>query len=88
MKEGKRDATNLRDKTYKNPHSIKFDPLEDIYDIRSFLNTILSLDIDKLRGVYEFIQKELGEGTESKSINIGRDVIGVGVNNGEVHQTI
>jgi len=64
-----KDASNLRDKTYKNSHSIKFDPLEDIYDIRSFLNTILSLDIDKLKAVYEFMQKELGEESMNGNIN-------------------
>jgi len=59
-----KDATDLRHKTYENPHSITFDPKEDIYDIRSFLNSISSLDIDKQKSIYEFIQKELGE--ESK----------------------
>ena len=64
-----KDATNLRDKTYKNPYSIKFDTLEDIYDIRSFLNTILSLDIDKFKAVHEFILKELGEESMNGDIN-------------------
>jgi len=61
-----KDATDLRDKTYKNPHSIIFDPKKDIYDIRFFLNNISSLDIDKMKDVYVFIEKELGEGSKNR----------------------
>jgi len=61
-----KDATDLRDKTYKNPNSITFDPLKDIYDIRSFLNTVSSLDIEKLKKVYDFIHQELGDGSENR----------------------
>jgi len=60
-----KDASDLRKKEYKNPHAVTFNPSEDIYDIHSLLNTILSLDLDKLKEVYNFIQKELGE--ESKN---------------------
>jgi len=55
-----KDAKNLRDKTYKNPYNISFNPSSDIYDITSILKTILLADIDKQKKVYQFIKKELG----------------------------
>ena len=54
------DATNLRKKTFTNPHFISFNPHKDIYDITSILSKILSLDIDKQKEIYRYIQKELG----------------------------
>ncbi|CAA6806693.1 MAG: Unknown protein [uncultured Sulfurovum sp.] len=61
-----KDATDLRGKTYKNPNSIKFDPPKDIYDIRFFLNTISSLDIEKLKKIHDFIHQELGDGNQNR----------------------
>jgi len=55
-----KDVKALRDKTYKNPFSITFNPLEDIYDITSILNTVLLADIDKQKEIYRLIKKELG----------------------------
>ena len=56
-----KDSKDLRDKTYKNPHNISFNPINDIYDITSILNTILLADIDKQKEIYTFIKKELGD---------------------------
>jgi len=56
-----KEANNLRDKNFKNPHSITFSPRSDIYDITSILNTILFADIDKQKEIYQFIKKELGD---------------------------
>lgn len=55
-----KDASDLRKKVFKNPHSISFDPSKDIYDITSILNNIFNSDIDKQKEVYRLIQKELG----------------------------
>ena len=55
-----KDAKNLRDKTYKNPYKIQFNPLTDIYDITTILNTVLLSSPDKQREIYQFIKKELG----------------------------
>ncbi|MAD43147.1 MAG: hypothetical protein CL623_12255 [Arcobacter sp.] len=55
-----KDATSLRTKSYKNPHSISFTPSSDIYDTLSILNEISSLNIDKQKEIYQFIRKELG----------------------------
>ncbi len=55
-----KDASNLRKKKYKNEHSIKFDCIQDIYDTKSILNDILNYDIEKIKKIYSFIKKELG----------------------------
>lgn len=56
-----KDATDLRTKTYSNPHSVPFNPSVDIYDITSLLNIILGESPKKQREIYEFIKNELGE---------------------------
>lgn len=55
-----KDAGDLRKKTYRNPHGIKFDPKTDILDTTSILGYIKGLDIDSQKRIYRFIQKELG----------------------------
>jgi disulfide oxidoreductase YuzD len=55
-----KDASNLRKNSFQNPHSISFNPAEDIYDIKSILNKILNCDIDRQKEIYRFIKKELG----------------------------
>ena len=65
-----KDASSLRKNTYKNPYSINFEPSRDIYDIASLLNEIKDFDIDKLKRVYEFIQKELGESISKLNQNL------------------
>lgn len=54
------DATALRTKIFSNPHSIGFNPNNDIYDIKTILNDILTENIKKQRELYEFIKDELG----------------------------
>lgn len=54
------DANDLRGKTYLNPHSISFTPANDIIDKSSILTTIKGFEIDDLKRIYSFIQKELG----------------------------
>jgi len=55
-----KDATNLRNKNYKNKFGITFNPKTDIIDVSLLLKEIRDLDIDKQKEVYEFIRKELG----------------------------
>jgi len=54
-----KDADKLRKQKFKNPHKLKFDPSEDIYDVPGLLCIISSMPIEKLKTVYEFIKKEL-----------------------------
>lgn len=54
------DATDLRTKTFLNPHSVSFNPKNDIFDIKSILNHILAENIKTQRELYEFIKDELG----------------------------
>ena len=55
-----KEASSLRDKTFKNPHNINFNPQEDIIDVDAILKFISTLDIDKQKLIYKFIKKELG----------------------------
>jgi len=56
-----KEATDLRKTTFSNPHGISFNPNVDIIDNKSILNSILSLDIDKQKTLYNSIKKELGD---------------------------
>lgn len=55
-----KDASNLRKKTYANPHDVTFTPSSDIYDTITILKHIKSLDIDAQKYIYQFIKNELG----------------------------
>lgn len=54
------DAEKLRNKTFKNSQHVEFNPVHDIYDIKSLLTLILTLSIRDQRELYEFIKEELG----------------------------
>lgn len=54
-----KEAKHLRKGSYNNPHSLKFNPEEDIYDVISLLNKILHLDIASQEKIAQFLQKEL-----------------------------
>ncbi len=64
-----KDVTNLRTKNFKNPHSISFEPATDIYDIKSVLNKILSLTIDRQKSIYELIKNELGGDVDMEKLD-------------------
>lgn len=55
-----KDAGNLRKETFSNPNNVLFGPTEDVIDIGSLLNIILSKSTDVQKAIYEFIKKELG----------------------------
>ena len=55
-----KDASALRSNSFVNTHNLKFNPQSDIYDIASILNKIWALCMDDLRGIANFIKKELG----------------------------
>jgi hypothetical protein len=54
-----KDVGKLRSKTFRNPHSLTFDPTTDIFDIISLLKKINGLEIEPFKAVYDFIKKEL-----------------------------
>ncbi len=56
-----RDASDLRTKTYENPHSLIFIPQKDIHDVKTILNVILHLDIIKQKEIHNFLKSELQE---------------------------
>lgn len=59
-----KDATNLRNSEYLNPHGVLFSPMDDIIDIGIVLKIVLNMKIEKQKDVYEFIKKELGRETD------------------------
>jgi hypothetical protein len=63
-----KDASDLKTKTFSNPHALAFSPITDIYDIKALLRVINALDIDHLKNVYDFIRKELRIPVEPKNI--------------------
>lgn len=54
-----KDASDLRGKTYANPHKLTFVPATDIHDVPSLLKYIQVLEIDKQRAIYSFLKAEL-----------------------------
>lgn len=54
-----KDATALRGKTYTNPHSLTFDTISDIHDLKSLLAKIQHLEITKQKVIYNFLKAEL-----------------------------
>jgi hypothetical protein len=55
-----KDASELKDDVFKNPHGVLFEPTEDILDVNTILRNILNKEIDAQKNIYEFIKKELG----------------------------
>lgn len=53
-----KDAGGLRDKVYKNPNQLNFDPKTDIYDVPSILRTYTSLDIESQKEIFNHIKLE------------------------------
>jgi len=53
-----KDASDLRKKSYINPHCVTFDPKCDIYDPTLIMNTIGGLTVTGQKETYEFIKNE------------------------------
>lgn len=54
-----KDASDLRKKSFANPHELSFSPRDDIHDVKSILSYILHLDTGKQRVIHDFLVKEL-----------------------------
>ena len=61
-------SNSLKNNTFNNPYSMKFDPKQDIWDVNLLLKKILTQTSIKQRQLYEFIKDELGQ--EVASVNI------------------
>ena len=61
MSISKNASTYLKNKNFRNPYSLKFDPKQDIWDIMLLLKKILNQTAYKQRRLYDFIKVELGE---------------------------
>lgn len=63
------NADTLRKQTFENPYNIVFSPATDIYDIKSILDLILNMKIEKQIEFYEFIKMELGNNIDMNKID-------------------
>ena len=54
------ESDGLKAKKFANPYGIKFNPEEDIYDIKAILNLVLNMKIGDQQNFYTFIKEELG----------------------------
>lgn len=59
-----KDAENLRKGTFSNPNNILFNPKEDIIDINSILNCLLSKSTDMQEEIYKFMKKEFDDAVD------------------------
>lgn len=64
-----KDASNLKDKIFANPHKLKFNPSNDIFDVKAISNAILALDLTKQQEVYNFFRTEMS----SEEVDIPSD---------------
>ena len=64
-----KDTKNLRKQTFSTPSGISFTPEQDIYDVSELLRKILSLDINKMKKLNDFIRKELKSDIDLKKID-------------------
>ena len=55
-----KDASELRGKSYSNPHKIGFNPVDDIIDQTSLLAFVKGTHIDRQKDIYSLVKKELG----------------------------
>lgn len=55
-----KDASELRSKSFANPHNLIFDPQTDIHDLTSILRFISGLDVGDQKRIAAFLKKELG----------------------------
>ena len=68
MSISKNASTSLKNNTFQNPYSMKFDPKQDIWDIELLLKKILNQTVSKQRGLYDFIKVELGQDVDCVKI--------------------
>lgn len=64
-----KDASELRNQIYKNPYNIAFNPQLDIFDVKSILAFIFSLEIGRQKNIYNFIKRELISEVETVGID-------------------
>lgn len=60
-----KEANNLRNQLYNPPTGLTFVPGTDIYDAKSILQDVNSLDIKTLEIIYKLVKSELGRETDT-----------------------
>ena len=54
-----KNASKCRPQTYSNPHELVFSPADDIYDVSALLKLCQEMRVEKLKGVFEYLKKEI-----------------------------
>lgn len=54
-----KNAKDLRTKTFSNPYNLRFAPAADIFDVSTLLQSILVMEIEQQKLIYDFLKKEL-----------------------------
>lgn len=68
MSISKNASTYLKNNTFNNPYSMKFDPKQDIWDVGLLLKKISNQTVSKQRSLYDFIKAELGQDVDCVKI--------------------
>ncbi len=55
------DGNSLKKKEFNNPYGLAFNPLQDIYDIKTILNKVKNIPVVKQKPIFDFIRTELSE---------------------------
>ena len=68
MSISKNAPSSLKNKTFQNPYSMKFDPKQDIWDVELLLKKTFNQTVSKQRCLYDFIKAELGQAVDCVKI--------------------
>ena len=69
------NAQELKNKLYKSPQEVSFNPDSDIYDIQRIMKDINDLQTSELTTLYDFIKNELGKSIDN--VDIESDLVKV-----------
>lgn len=70
-----RNSISLKNKAYKLPQGINFNPQSDIYDVDDILRVINSLQVERLTQIFNFVKSELGCEVETKRLSSDLTVV-------------
>lgn len=68
MSISKNAPSSLKNKTFKNPYSMQFNPKQDIWDVGLLLKKTLNQTVSKQRCLYDLIKAELGQDVDCVKI--------------------
>jgi hypothetical protein len=69
------NVKNLQTSSYSNPHNVSFDPINDIMDLGGILRKVKSLNITKMKIIFDLVKSELGVDSDIKKFNSNISII-------------